>query len=138
MLDLTQHDREPIDPANWNLDIQIDSMQLTELHLTFMQKGTPINGLYIGQDFTIEKYDDGKWVELPTHSVYDKNTTSKFYTSIACHNGHSGYSCSINKKYSGTPDIGKYRFTFTVYDSFSKDLNNPVSRNYTVEYEKTS
>lgn len=138
MLDLTQHDREPIDPANWNLDIQIDSMQLTELHLTFMQKGTPINGLYIGQDFTVEKYDDGKWVELPTHSVYDKNTTSKFYTSIACHNGHSGYSCSINKKYSGTPDIGKYRFTFTVYDSFSKDLNNPVSRNYTVEYEKTS
>ena len=138
MLDLTQHDREPIDPANWNLDIQIDSMQLTELHLTFMQKGTPINGLYIGQDFTIEKYDDGKWVELPTHSVYDKNTTSKFYTSIACHNGHSGYSCSIRKKYSGTPDIGKYRFTFTVYDSFSKDLNNPVSRNYTVEYEKTS
>ena len=138
MLDLTQHDREPIDPANWNLDIQIDSMQLTELHLTFMQKGTPINGLYIGQDFTVEKYDDGKWVELPTHSVYDKNTTSKFYTSIACHNGHNGYSCSINKKYSGTPDIGKYRFTFTVYDSFSKDLNNPVSRNYTVEYEKTS
>ena len=138
MLDLTQHDREPIDPANWNLDIQIDRMQLAELHLTFMQKGTPINGLYIGQDFTIEKYDDGKWVELPTHSVYDKNTTSKFYTSIACHNGHSGYSCSINKKYSGTPDIGKYRFTFTVYDSFSKDLNNPVSRNYTVEYEKTS
>ena len=138
MLDLTQHDREPIDPANWNLDIQIDSMQLTELHLTFMQKGTPINGLYIGQDFTVEKYDDGKWVELPTHSVYDKNTTSKFYTSIACHNGHSGYSCSINKKYSGTPDTGKYRFTFTVYDSFSKDLNNPVSRNYTVEYEKTS
>lgn len=137
MLDLTQHDREPIDPANWNLDIQIDSMQLSELHLTFMQKGTPINGLYIGQDFTIEKYDDGKWVELPTHSVYDKNTTSKFYTSIACHNGHSGYSCSINKKYSGTPDIGKYRFTFTVYDSFSKDLNNPISRNYTVEYEKT-
>lgn len=138
MLDLTQHDREPIDPANWNLDIQIDRMQLAELHLTFMQKGTPINGLYIGQDFTIEKYDDGKWVELPTHSVYDKNTTSKFYTSIACHNGHCGYSCSINKKYSGTPDIGKYRFTFTVYDSFSKDLNNPVSRNYTVEYEKTS
>ena len=138
MLDLTQHDREPIDPANWNLDIQIDSMHLSELHLTFMQKGTPINGLYIGQDFTIEKYDDGKWVELPTHSVYDKNTTSKFYTSIACHNGHSGYSCSISKKYSGTPDIGKYRFTFTVYDSFSKDLNNPVSRIYTVEYEKTS
>lgn len=138
MLDLTQHDREPIDPANWNLDIQIDSMHLAELHLTFMQKGTPINGLYIGQDFTIEKYDDGKWVELPTHSVYDKNTTSKFYTSIACHNGHSGYSCSISKKYSGTPDIGKYRFTFTVYDGFSKDLNNPISRNYTVEYEKTS
>lgn len=138
MLDFTQHDREPIDPANWNLDIRIDSMQHTELSLSYSQKGTPINGLYIGEDFTIEKYEDGKWVELPTHSVYDKNTTSKFYHYLPCHNGHNGYTFPISKKYSVTPDTGKYRLTFTVYDNFSKDLNNPVSRNYTVEYDKTS
>ncbi|MBQ2982092.1 MAG: hypothetical protein IJD58_08260 [Lachnospiraceae bacterium] len=138
MLDFTQHDREPIDPANWNLDIQIDNLRHTEVDLSLTQKGTPINGLYLGQDYIIEKYEDGKWVELPTHSVYDKNTTSKLYNCLRCHNGTSGYTFSMSQKYSGWLDTGKYRLTFTVYDSFSKDLNNPISRNYTVEYEKTS
>lgn len=138
MLDFTQHDREPIDPANWNLDIQIDNLRHTEVDLSLTQKGTPINGLYLGQDYIIEKYEDGKWVELPTHSVYDKNTTSKLYNYLLCHNGTSGYTFSMSQKYSGWLDTGKYRLTFTVYDGFSKDLNNPISRIYTVEYEKTS
>ena len=138
MLDFTQHNREPIDPTNWNLDIQVDNLSHVDLSLSISQKENPIYGLYIGQDFIFEKYEDGTWVELPIHSTYDKNNSPKLFLHIPCNTGISGFSFPISKKYSNIPDIGKYRLTFTVYDSFSKDLNNPTGRNYTVELEKTS
>ena len=139
MLNFTQHDREPIDPINWNFDIQVDSLQHRDIHLTLSQKENPIYGLYIGQDFILEKYEGEKWVELPIHSTYDKNTTSKLWSYLSCGTNHLiGMTFSVTEKYTSIPDVGKYRLTFTVYDSFSKDLNNPTGRNYTVEFEKTS
>lgn len=135
MLGFDNHKVEPIDPANWNIDVSVHSANVSDIGITAKQTDSQTNGLYIGEEFVLEKYEDGKWTELPIIYGYKADEQGYFSTYVDTGNSVSTKSFDILDKYNRPTNEGKYRITIKIYDINSKDINNPSYREYSTEFE---
>lgn len=136
MLAFTHHNAKPVDPDKWNIDISSFNAGASYISLSVNQASNakPINGLYIGEDFILEIFENDQWVELPINNGHSSQKPSPFYTHIDALGAVTTEHFYITNKYNRPSVTGKYRLTITVYDSNSNDLNNPASRNYSIEF----
>jgi hypothetical protein len=137
MLGFPHHKIEPVDPATWNIEItplrpvnNLISIDVDQIDSSYI-----ISGLYVSSDFILEKYEDGKWIELPVKNGYKATSSNLFYTSLSCDGSPTSVSYYITNKYSRPHDSGLYRITVTIYDGNSKDKKNLASRDYSLEFE---
>lgn len=137
MLEFSQHKVEPTDPENWNIEISTYDATRTTISICVNQTSDtkPINGLYIQEDFILEKYEDNKWVELPIVNGYSNRPHTLFYDELDVLSTVNDEHYFIENKYKRPSAPGKYRLTITICDSNSKDSSNPASRDYSVEFE---
>ena len=135
MLGFDNHKVESIDPANWNIDVFVHRADISDIGITVNQTNSQTNGLYIGDEFILEKYEDGQWTELPIVYGYKADEQAYFSTNVATGNSISTKSFDITTKYNRPSNEGKYRITIKIYDINSKDISNPSYRDYTAEFD---
>ena len=138
MLGYNNHMREPISSDLWEIDVILAEATNTDICIAFGQTNEHNNiaGLYAGADFILEKYENNTWTELTYNDYYFPQTNYQFCIPLYIDSMYSVKYCHIEDKYN-LPNTGKYRLTFTIYDGNSKDIYNPVSRDYSIEFELT-
>ena len=136
MLRFNNYVNVPRDPESWKLAFschldttdRIDNLILS----ANCDPNDKIHSLYIGSEYSIEKLENGKWVTPPAGSVTVTYPFSAFDQKINA-NYSNRYYYYIPNKYD-TLGPGTYRLNITVYDSDSLDINNPNSRDYSVQF----
>ena len=135
MLGFNQHKVEPTDPASWTIEADVYEPNLEYLGVSIHQTSAPKNGLYIGQDFILEKYVDGKWKELPVMDGYNPELCPIFAIPLDARASATTTHFYPKDKYNISDSMGKYRITIKIYDSNSENLNNPTYREYSMDFE---
>jgi hypothetical protein len=135
MLAFTNHNAEPVNPDLWELSFMVSGENGTSIPVSITQNGDEaIEGLYLGSNFTLEKLENNKWSEPPICEDYIFSGIYPFETIIPVDGSSTTNYFFLESKYAPlTP--GEYRITVTVYDSNSKDITNPASRNYTIKFD---
>lgn len=134
MLGFAQHKVEPTHPEDWTIEAELSGANPDYISVSINQTLAPINGLYIADDFILEQYVDGTWVELPVINGYNADKLPIFskplsFTDATTNNFY------ITGKYVRPDMLGKYRLSVKIYDSNSEDLQNPNYKIYPIEFE---
>lgn len=135
MLGFNQHKVEPTDPSSWTIEADVYEPNLEYLGVSVQQTSAPKNGLYIGQDFILEKYVDGKWEELPVMDSYTPELLPIFAIPLDARASATTTHFYPTGKYIISDSMGKYRITIKIYDSNSENLNNPTYKEYSMDFE---
>lgn len=135
MLGFSHHKSEPSNPNDWVILAQATPYSNATLELWVHQNSLSknFNGLYIGQDFVIEKLVDTVWTELEYNDDYSETDGFPFYVAIPADLASAYMEISIPSKYK-YPDAGIYRVKYKIYDSNSKDISNPTYKEYIAEF----
>lgn len=134
MLGFAQHKVEPTHPEEWTIEAELSGANPDYISVSVNQTLVPISGLYIAEDFILEQYVDGTWVELPIINGYNADKLSVFSKPLSF-TGVTTNDFNIISKYVRPDMVGKYRFSVKIYDSNSEDLSSPTYRIYPIEFE---
>lgn len=129
------HKTEPIDPELWLYSIRCATADPMYLSIN-IQCGPQANnkGKYVGSDYTLQKIENNKWVELPILDEYADIPRFLFHQKLDPSSSATNLDIHFVNKY-GYLQPGMYRLTLTVYDIYSEDINNPVSKDYVMDFQ---
>lgn len=129
------HKTEPIDPELWLYSIRCVTADPMYLNIN-IQCGPQANnkGKYVGSDYTLQKIENNKWVELPILDEYADIPRFLFHQKLDPSSSATNLDIHFVNKY-GYLQPGMYRLTLTVYDIYSEDINNPVSKDYVMDFQ---
>lgn len=135
LLRLNLHNEEPIDPELWLYSIRCTEADPTYLSFN-IQCGPQANniGKYVGSDYTIQKLDNNKWVDLPVKEEYANTAHFLFHQKLNPTSSATNLDIYSVDKY-GYLQPGMYRLTLTIYDLNSEDINNPASKDYHMDFQ---
>lgn len=134
MLSFDLHKEDPMDPELWKIYLHCVESNPSFLSISIdNDPSQKLYGLYIGSEYTIDKLENDTWVTVPPNDFsisyplipFDRKLSSDSIRSLVYYQHYEKY---------GTLEAGTYRLTITIYDSNSKDLNNPNHRDFSVEF----
>ena len=138
LLSFDNHNTEPTDPKEWHIICDIASIAYDNITISLHQDETAgiVNGLYLSEDWFLERWENNTWVKLPYRNDYTQEDYFPFYMPIYPNGTYLTTSMYFKTKYK-VPTVGKYRLAYTIYDSNSENINDPASKQYYIEFEIT-